>query len=342
MKEKFGRESGTLASRFGGVGFSRRAFLGAGAACLAGAPLVGHGQASVPSTVSMVVGFPPGGPNDLIARLIAPSVAAQLSSTVVVDNRAGADGELAAGLVAREHRNTGMLLLASIGALTISPVIKKDLPYSTLRDLKPVAEIASSPFVLVVAASSPYRTAAEIIAAAKRQPGAIAYASAGTGSPTHLAGALFCQMGNVEMLHVPYKGGGPALADLLGGQVALYFAGVSTALPLIKSGKLRAIGNTGRVPLAVLPDVPMLSQTAELKGYEVDNWYGVLATAKTPDQLVARFADVLESATKDPDIRMKMEALGIEPVFKRGSEFSTLIRSDLEKWQRVVRTLRLV
>lgn len=321
---------------------NRRTFLAACAASLAGAPLLARAaEADLPSTIALVVGFPPGGPNDLIARLLAPALADRLHANVIVENRAGADGELAAAAVAREQRNPGMLLFASAGALTISPAIKKNLPYSPLRDLAPIAQVASSPFVLVVAASSPYRSVADVLQAARKAPGSITYASAGTGSPTHLAGALFCQMANVNMRHVPYKGGGPALTDLMGGQVALYFAGVSTALPLIRGGKLRALGMTSKTPLAALPDVPTLSETAELNGYEVDNWYGVLAGAKVPESYVRRVADSLESAVRDPNVRQKMEAQGIAPVVKREGEFAAHLRDELEMWKRVAGPLHL-
>jgi tripartite-type tricarboxylate transporter receptor subunit TctC len=312
----------------------------AGAALLAAPHLrLQAAQAALPNTISMIVGFPPGGPNDLIARLLAPPLSAQLKHNIVIENRSGADGELGAATVAHGPGDGSMLLFASAGALTISPAIKQELPYAPMRDFVPVARVASSPMVMVTNTSRPYKTAADVIAAAKQNPGKLTYASAGTGSPTHLAGALFCDLPHINMLHIPYRGGGPALTDLLGGQVDLYFAGVSTALPLIQSGKLRPIGVTGTTPLDVLPGVPPLDQTPELSGYSIDNWYGVLAPAKVPAELVAQLADAIEVSLKNPDLRKKFEIQGVEPAFAREKDFGAVIGQDLAKWKRVAGSL---
>ncbi|MFC4275843.1 tripartite tricarboxylate transporter substrate binding protein [Achromobacter aloeverae] len=315
----------------------RRLLAAMGVATLAGwhgSPLAGMGPA--PSMVSLVVGFPPGGPNDLIARLLAPLLSERLKRNIVVENRSGADGELAASYVARGPADGSMLLFASAGAMTISPAMKKNLPYDPMRDFAPIARVASSPMVMVANPARPYKTAADVIAAARRAPGKITYASAGVGSPTHLAGALLCSLAGIDMLHVPYKGGGPALTDTVGGQVELYFAGVSTALPFIKSGALRALGVTGATPLASLPGVPPLADTPDLKGYLIDNWYGVLAPARLPGTLAASLGDTIDACLKEGDFRKKLQMQGVEPAFARNGQFGALIAADIAKWKALV------
>ena len=320
----------------------RDALLSSCAACLTLGSGVTHAQeVKLPQVVSLVVGFPPGGPNDLIARMLAPILAERLRVSVVVENRAGADGELSAAAVARGPANGRMLLFASAGAITISPAIKKDLPYAPVRDFAPIAQVASSPLVLVTNANSRYHSPEDVVDAARRKPGALTYASAGTGSPTHLAGALLCELAKVDILHVPYRGGGPALTDLMGGQVDFYFAGVATALPFIRDGKLRALGMTGGATLPILPDVAPLAQALRLPGYEIDNWYGVLAPAKTEAPLIRHMADAIEVVLKDPTLRQKMEAQGIEPALKREQQFAELIQRDLAKWQQLANVIRI-
>ncbi|WP_454692206.1 Bug family tripartite tricarboxylate transporter substrate binding protein [Achromobacter aloeverae] len=320
----------------------RRMLMAGGAAALAGWHLEPFAQqAPLPKMISLIVGFPPGGPNDLIARLLAPPLSERIERNVVVENRPGADGELAAAYVARGPVDGGMLLFASAGAMTISPALKKDLPYDPMKDFAPVARVASSPMVMVANPARPYRTAADVIAAARRAPGKITYASAGVGSPTHLAGALLCNLARIDMLHVPYKGGGPALTDTVGGQVELYFAGVSTALPFIQSGKLRALGVTGSTPLASLPGVPPLADTPDLKGYLIDNWYGVLGPARLPGARVALLGDAIEACLKDDNLRKKLQVQGVEPALARNARFGELIGADIAKWKTLVRALGL-
>jgi tripartite-type tricarboxylate transporter receptor subunit TctC len=322
------------------VDVRRRALLAAGAASLSGwhAGLFAQ-PAQIPGTVSLVIGFPPGGPNDLIARLLAPLLAERVKRNVVSDNRPGADGELAAAYAARAPADGGTLLFASAGAMTISPALKKNLSYDPIKDLAPIARVASSPMVMVANPSLPYRTVADVIAAAKRNPGKITYASGGVGSPNHLAGALLCSQAGISMLHVPYKGGGQALTDVAGGQVELFFAGVATALPFIQSGKLRPLAITAATPLAPLPGVPPVSHTPGLKDYLIDNWYGVLAPARLPRALVAHFGDAIEDSLKNQDFRKKLQAQGVEPALARGDEFGKMMRAEIAKWKSLVGTL---
>jgi tripartite-type tricarboxylate transporter receptor subunit TctC len=291
--------------------------------------------------ISLIVGFPPGGPNDLIARLLAPLLSQQLQRSVIVENRSGADGEMGAAAVARSAPDGRMLLFASAGAMSISPAIKKQLSYDPVRDFVPIARVASSPMALVARSQAGYGNAEEVIAAARRKPGGVSFASAGVGSPTHLAGALFCQLAKVDMLHVPYRGGGPALSDLLGGQVDLYFAGVSTALPLIRSGQLKALGVTSKAPLAAMPGVPALAETPQLKGYEVDNWYGVLAPAGTARDESARLADALQACVENSALSARLLDQGVLPALLREQKFGDLIAGDLKKWRAIAPTLHL-
>jgi tripartite-type tricarboxylate transporter receptor subunit TctC len=307
-------------------------------ACLlaAGAAFTSAYAAYPDKPIKVVVGFPPGGPNDLIARLISNKLGALLQQPVIVENRPGANAEVAAAYVAKAPADGYTVLFGSSGALTISPNMKADLPYDPVKDFAPLIAVADNPMLLVVAADAPYKSAADVLDAARRKPGGLAYASAGTGSPTHLAGALFASMAGLNILHVPYKGGGPAMTDLIGGQVQMYFAGIPTALPLIRGGKLRALAITSPARSPVLPDIPALAETPALKSYQASIWYGFLAPAGTPAAVAKVFDDAVGQVLSDPAVARQFSTEGSQVMDVRGDQFARLMRDERQKWRVIV------
>ena len=223
---------------------------------LTGGLLLAAGVQAQPTTLQVIVGFPPGGPNDIAARAIQQRLAAVLGVNVVIENKAGASGELAARLVAKGPADGSTMLLGSGGALAISPLINAALPYDPAKELLAVHSVAVSPQIVLVGANSPYKSVAELVEAARRSPGRISYASAGGSSPTRLAAALIAHRAKVEMLHVPYRGGSPALVDLIAGQVDFYIGGAASAMPLVKQGRLRALAVTGSERTSIAPGIP--------------------------------------------------------------------------------------
>ena len=261
-------------------------------ASLASLPLASlshaRAQGDVPSTTEfpdrplrLVVGFPPGGPNDLLARIVAPGIGERLKRSVVVENRAGANGEIAAASVAKTVPDGSVFMLGSNGSTTVAPALNKNLPYDVRIDFAAVAPIGINPMLLVVRNELPPQDVAQLLELARRQPGKLNCASAGAGGVTHLGLELFRSMGKVDIVHVPYKGGGPALADLMAGLVDLYFGGLSTALPHVKAGKMRALAQTGLARSAAAPDIPTVSESG-LPGYEAAISYGIFLPPGVP------------------------------------------------------------
>ena len=234
-----------------------------------------------------VVGFPPGGPNDLLTRLIAPGIGERLGRAVVVDNRAGANGEIACASVAKSPPDGSVFMLASNGSTTVAAALNKTLPYDVRSDFVAVAPVGINPMLLVVRPDLPAKDVSELLALARARPGKLNGASAGAGGATHLGLELFKAMGKLDIVHVPYKGGGPAMADLMASMVDLYFGGLSTALPHVKSGKLRALGQTGGTRSAAAPDIPTIAESG-LPGYECAISYGIFLPAGAPAALVAK------------------------------------------------------
>jgi tripartite-type tricarboxylate transporter receptor subunit TctC len=286
--------------------------------------------------IRVIVGFPPGGPNDLIARLISNKLGERLHQSVIVENKPGSNAELAAAYVAKAPPDGYTILFASSGAITISPNMKQ-LPYDPTADFTPLIALARNPMILVVSADSPYKTAEDLVDAAKASPGKLNYASAGTGSPTHLAGALFTALAGVDAVHVPYKGGGPAMTDLMGGQVQFYFGGIPTALPLVKGGKLRALAITSAQRSKNLPDIPALAETPATKDYEASIWYGFLAPPKTPASVVKAFDDAVAQVLKDPSVVQQFASEGSEIVDMRGKQFADMMDAERKKWGVIVK-----
>lgn len=283
-----------------------------------------------------VVGFPPGGPNDLLARVIAPGIGERLKRTVVVENRAGANGEIAAASVAKAPPDGGVIMLASNGSTTVAPALNRSMPYDIRTDFAAVAPVGINPMLLVVRNDLPAANIAELLALARARPGKLNGASAGANGATHLALELFKSMGRVDIVHVPYKGGGPAMADLMAGMVDLYFGGLSTALPHAKAGKMRALGQTLPVRSAAAPDIPTIAESG-LPGYEAAISYGIFLPVGAPAVLVERLHAAVDATIRSPDVARRFTELGADPQFGTPAEFAAYVADDLAKWARLAK-----
>ena len=285
--------------------------------------------------VRLVVGVPPGGTTDIVARLVGQKIAEQLGQQVVIDNRGGAGGNIGAELVAKAPPDGYTLFLATIGTMTINPNLYKKMPFDTLRDFAAISQLTSMPQLLVVHPSVPVKTVKELIFYAKSRPGQLNFASGGSGTAIHLAGELFKTMANVDMVHIAYKGSAPAMTDLLGGQVSLMFDQILTALPHVQSAKLRALGVTTEKRSAAAPHVPTISEAA-LPGYAVTTWHGLLAPAGTPREIVNRLSAETAKALQSAEIRERFAAQGVEPVSSTPEQFAAMMKSELDKWRKVI------
>jgi tripartite-type tricarboxylate transporter receptor subunit TctC len=298
--------------------------------------IVGAGAQEYPSRpVHVVVPYPAGGPNDIIVRLVGSRLSQALGQPVVVEYRPGAGGNIGTDSVAKSAPDGYTLVSVGPGALIINPLLGK-VPYDTMRDFAPVTIMAVAPNALVVHPSVPAKSVAELIALARAKPGAINYASGGTGSTPHLAAALFGVMAKVQLTHVPYKGTGPATADLIGGQVQVAFLGIPTVLPHIRSGKLRALAVTGRNRSPELPGVPTVEE-AGVAGYELSPWYGLLAPAGTPGTVVTRLSNEVTKIVRAPEMREQLSAQGAEPTGGTPAAFAQTLRADAATWKKVVK-----
>ncbi|OZI77529.1 Bug family tripartite tricarboxylate transporter substrate binding protein [Bordetella genomosp. 12] len=286
--------------------------------------------------VKWVVPFPPGGAMDAIARTLGESMGRALNTTFIVENRAGAGGNIGAMAVARAAPDGYTIMIAANG-MAVNPALYKDMGYDPQKDFTPLSLLAVVPNVLVTnPARNPANSVAEVIAQAKARPGHDTFASAGVGTSIHLAGELFVAMTGVDMLHVPYKGSGPAMADLLGGQVDYMFDSVTSAKPHIQSGKLKALGVTTRQRSSALPDVPTLAE-AGVPGYELLPWFGAFAPAGTPPAVVARLNDAMRQAMADPKVRETLNAIGAEPIGSRPEQLSAHLAKETDLWARLVK-----
>ena len=288
----------------------------------------------------MVVPFPPGGGNDILARTLGQRLSEVTGQQVVVDNRGGAGGALGAMIAATANPDGYTLFLGSVGNLAQTPALKADLPYNPLRDFAPAALVAVSSFMLAVNPSVPVKSVQELIALAKASPGKLNYASAGAGSSLHMAAELFKFATGTDMLHVPYKGAGPAMTDLVSGRVQLIFSTMPPVLPQVKSGKLRAIAVTTLKRAAAAPDVPTIAESG-VKGFNVSNWQGVLAPAKTPAPLVKKLNQDIIASLKLPGMTEALAAQGLEPAGGAPEEFGALIKSEIAKYTQVVKAANI-
>jgi len=285
--------------------------------------------------VRIIVPLGAGGFADVPARILAPRLSTQMGGSFFVENKPGAGSTIGADMVAKAKPD-GETLLFTATPHVISAHLYRKLPYDALKDFAPVALIASGPYALVVTADMPAKSVAELIAAAKAQPGKIDYASSGNGSAQHLVGALFASMAGIELSHVPYKGSSQAMQDLLGGRVKVSFAGIPNVLPHVRSGRLRALGVTGAKRWPDLPDVPTIAE-AGVTGFEADLWLCMLAPTGTPPAIVNRLADEIGKALHDQELVNNLRQAGIAPTFLGPKEFAPFFRAEYDKWGKVVR-----
>ena len=285
--------------------------------------------------IRLVVPFPPGGPTDILGRAIGAKLSEFVGQPVIIDNRGGAGGGIGADNVAKSPPDGYSLLLGTTGTHTINPNLYSKLPYDPIKDFVPISLVVKYLNILVVNPNVPVKSVAELIALAKQKPGEVTFGSAGNGSSNHLTGEMLAALTGVKMQHVPYKGSGPALNDVIAGQITFMFDQYSTVGPNIKAGKLRAIGIATRQRHRLLPDVPTIAET--LPGFEVSPWYGLFAPAGTPRDVVNRLNTELTKVMNSPEIHERMTTLGWDPVTNSPEEFSAQIKSELAIWADVVK-----
>jgi tripartite-type tricarboxylate transporter receptor subunit TctC len=286
--------------------------------------------------IRMVIAFPAGGPTDFVGRLLADRLKTLLPQPVLIENKPGANGAIGADFVAKAEPDGHTIFLSTVGAITITPHMRKDLPYNTLRDFAPVTLVVSNTTILVVRADHPANSAKDLAALAKAKPGTIPFASTGVGSTTHLAMELYQGAAGIKFVHVPYRGAAPALTDLLGGQVQAFFADATVLMPHIRGGKVKALGAASDTRNPLLPNVPTLAE----QGYpdtNSGNWYGLLAPAKTPPATVAKLNAAFVAAINDPVVKDKLIQSGAVPVANSPTEFGKHLKDELERWGKVVR-----
>ena len=304
------------------------------AAALAGAAAGAAAQNFPAKPVTTVVGFEPGGGTDTTARIVAPTLSELLGQQVVVENRAGAGGNIAVDYVAKSAPDGYTLVLANVGALAVNPHILRT-PYDPLRDLAPVSMAVVFPNVLVVQPDLPVNSVQDYVKLAREKPG-VTYASSGIGGAGHLAGELLKEMAKIDIVHVPYKGGGPAMQGFLGRQVDSFFATPISSISQIRSGKARAIATTGARRDKLMPDVPTVAESG-FPGYEALNWYGYLAPAKTPKEIIERLSRDIAKALADPKVVAALNKTGVEPLAMRPEEFGRYVQREYDSWGKVVR-----
>jgi tripartite-type tricarboxylate transporter receptor subunit TctC len=289
--------------------------------------------------VRVLVGFAPGGPNDIIARAYSARLAEALGQPFVVENRAGATGNLAAEAVARAAPDGHTLMLGSTGTNAVNPALYANLAFDPVRDLTPVSVVATSPGALAVHPKVPARSVRELIALARSQPGKLTYASAGSGSSQHLSAELFKQQAGVDIVHVPYKGAAPGITDLLAGQVDMSFAPVANVVSYAKAGKLRLLGVTSLKRSDFAPGTPTIAESG-LPGFEVVTWYAVFATSGTPGEIVTRLNAELQKIARNRELKEQLANLGIDAMASASpAEAQAYRASEVEKWGKLVRAL---
>jgi tripartite-type tricarboxylate transporter receptor subunit TctC len=284
----------------------------------------------------MLLAFPPGGPTDINARLFAQKLTEQTGQTFVVENRPGAGGNIAAAEAAKAAPD-GSTIFYNTSAITIAPALSSSVPFDPVKDFAPVALTATVPLVLAINPGVPAKNLQEFVAYAKANPGKLNYASSGSGTITHLSGALFASQLGLKMQHIPYKGSAPALVDVVGGQTQMMIDTISTVLPYARDNRLRPLAVAVQRRLAVLPDVPTLEEAANLPGFEMSAWQGIVVPAATPRDIVVKLNAEINRAVQNPDLRQKLALGGSEPLGGTPEQYAAYIRSELTRWTKVVK-----
>ncbi len=300
----------------------------------------GNAQTYPVKPLRLIAPSSPGSGVDIVGRFLAQKLATQIKQQVIVENRAGANGNIALEIAARSAPD-GYTLFMGTPAHTINPSVFRRLSNDIIRDFAPITQLSSGQYVVVTHPSLPVKTLPQLITLAKAQPGQLNYGSAGSGNATHLAAELFRTMANVNIVHVPYKGSGPALIDLVGGQMQLMFSNLTAALPHMKSAKLRPLAVTGEKRTLIVPELPTVSEAA-LPGYAVTSWYGLLAPAGTTPDIIARLNVETVNAMRAPDMRERLAAEGADPMTGTPAEFAVLLKAEIAKWAKVVKLAGIV
>ncbi len=293
-----------------------------------------HAQAWPAKSIRFIVSFPPGGSADIIARALAQKLSESLGQQVLVDNRAGAGGNIGVDLAAKSAPDGYTIVLGAAGAIAINQSLMGSLPYDPLKDLAPISLLATIPIVLAVHPSTPANSVRELIALAKAKP--LAFASAGNGTAMHLSGELFKLRTGLDLQHVPYKGSGPAVTDLMGGQVPVAFVDLSSALPHIRSGKVRGLAVASGKRTITAPEIPTIAESG-VSGYDAVGWFGLFAPAGTPRDIINRLNAEVRRIMQLPDVRERALASGAEPAADTPEEFAAYIRTEIPKWAEVVK-----
>ncbi|NUZ06531.1 Bug family tripartite tricarboxylate transporter substrate binding protein [Piscinibacter koreensis] len=311
----------------------RRTLLALTAATLCSGALA---QAYPAKPIRLVVPFPPGGGTDIIAREVSQKVASSTGWTFVIENKPGAGGNLGVDSAAKAPPDGYTLVLGQTSNLAINPSLYSKLPYDPLKDLAPIGLVATAPLVIVVPVNSPYKTLADLVAAAKANPGGVNFASPGNGTVAHLTGEQFQRTAGVKFQHVPYKGANQALTDVISGQVQLYMSSVPSVLGQIKQGKLRPLAVTSAKRVGDLPQTPAVGESG-YKGFDAVTWFGLLAPAGTPKDVIARLNTEFNKALQQPDLRKRLDDEGAEPAGGSPEQFAALIKEDMARWGRTVK-----
>jgi tripartite-type tricarboxylate transporter receptor subunit TctC len=299
--------------------------------------LPAHAQGTYPDhPLRIIVPFPPGGPADVLARLAGDQLSQSFGQAVVVENKPGAGGNIGMELGAKAAADGYTLILAPVGNLTVSPYIYSRLPYDPQRDFAPVTVLAAFPNILVVNAAVPAKSVRDLIALAKAKPGTLNFASPGNGSGAHLAGELLKRMAGVDLVHVPFNGVAPAMNAVLAGDVQIFFAQTSAALPQLKSGRVVALGVASLKRIDAAPELPTLAESG-LPGFDDTSWYSLVVPARTPPDRVARIQTTLARAFAKPEVREKIAGLGAEPVADTPAEFASLLQTESARWRQLAR-----
>ena len=299
-------------------------------------PLPGAAQSYPTKPITMIVPFSDGGTTDILARIVGQALSTELGQSVIIDNRAGAGGNIGGQLAARAPADGYTLFMGTVGTHAINEALYKKMPFNPIKDFAPLSRVANVPNLLVAHPAQPFKTVPELIAYAKANPGKVNFGSSGSGSSIHLSGELFKSMAKVDMVHIPYKGSAPAVNDLLGNQIAIMFDNMPSAIQHVRAGKLRPIAVTTAKRSPELPDVPTIAESG-VPGYEATSWFGLFAVAGTPAPIVTQLNKALVKVLNQPDVKAKIAAQGGEVVAETPEQFAAFIKAETAKWGKVVK-----
>ena len=286
--------------------------------------------------VTLIVPYPPGGGTDIIARIVQEPLSKQLEHPVIIENRGGAGGSIGTNIAAKAPAD-GHTLLFTLSSHSINPAIYKNLPFDTEHDFRPISVVASLPQLFAVNPATPYKSMKELIAYMKQNPGKIDYASVGIGSPSHMAGELLKMRLGLYMVHIPYRGGGPAVAAAMGGDVPLVVVSIPAAMSQVRSGRLRPLAVSTKRRTPILPDVPTVAEATGVKDFEVDSWYAMFAPAKTPDEVIARMNKEIAVVVSRPDVKAKLLEQGADGVSSTPEMLGNMVKREIVEWRTVVK-----